>query len=243
MSRIIPENERSDEPLDTENIIHHPDMVRANEWIVSEYEIPSREICIFVPCSKKKPYHESPSHQKFDEIIFSKLMDKDVHMVTFGTCGVVPRELDVEYPFMNYSFMMGQCNIAKVKRDFLKIETKRIADYLEYTKENYNYRIAYCIGDFREAMIRAAELTQIPVIIVPKSETIEKNIQPNKKFIYNSLSCSDYLSDFSQAIDETAERAGISKKPTADVKNSICENNGDCGKNEENFEDMEWYEL
>lgn len=212
MSRIIPEDERSDEPLDTENIIHHPDMERANEWIVTEYEIPRRKICIFVPCSKKKPYHTSPSHQKFDEIIFSILDNGDVHIVTFGTCGVVPRELDVEYPFMNYSFMMGQCNVAKVKRDFLKTETKRLSEYLEKTRENYEYRIAYCIGDFREAMKRASEQTGIPVRIVPIAETIEKNIQPNKKFIYNSLSCADYLSDFAAAVSLAASEMQIESK-------------------------------
>ena len=232
MPRIIPDDERSSEPLDTENIIHHPDMVRANEWILSEYEIPSRKICIFIPCSKKKPYHESPSHQKFDEIIFSKLSPENVHVVTFGTCGVVPRELDVEYPFMNYSFMMGQCNVAKVKRDFLKTETKRIAEYLEHTKENYEYRIAYCIGDFREAMMRASEQTQIPVSIVPKSETIEKNIQPNKKFIYSSLSCSDYLFDFSQVVTDAVKQTGIPEKPDIVIS-----------KSDDDFEDTEWYEV
>jgi len=230
MTRIIPENERSAEPLDTENIIHHPDMERANEWIVGEYEIPSRDICIFVPCSKKKPYHESPSHKKFDEIMFSMLTPENVHVVTFGTCGVVPRELDVEYPFMNYSFMMGQCNVAKVKRDFLATETKRLAEYLERTKDNYKYRIAYCIGDFREAMVRASGKTGIFVEIVPKEETIEKNIQPNKKFIYNSLSCSDYLSDFSAAISKAIDTVGIAGKKHVEIVDDA------------DFEDSEWYE-
>ena len=233
MSRIIPEDERSSDPLDTENIIHHPDMVRANEWIVSEYEIPKRKICIFVPCSKKKPYHESPSHKKFDEIMFSMMTPDDVHVVTFGTCGVVPRELDVEYPFMNYSFMMGQCNVTKVKRDFLKTETKRLAEYLEHTKDNYDYRIAYCIGDFREAMIRAAEQTQIPVEIIPKLETIEKNIQPDKKFIYSSLSCSDYLADFTAAIQTAMEKTGVAFKKSAETVEI---------SDFSDAEDTEWYE-
>ncbi|WNY25445.1 DUF5591 domain-containing protein [Methanolapillus millepedarum] len=231
MSRIIPENERSAEPLDTENIIHHPDMVRANDWVVSEYEIPVRKICIFVPCSKKKPYHESPSHRQFDKVIFSMLEQDDVHIVTFGTCGVAPRELDMEYPFMDYSFMMGKCNVAKVKRDFLKTETKRLADYLNRTKDNYEFRIAYCIGDFREAMTRAAEETGIDILIVPSDETIQENIQPNKKFVYNSLSCPDYLDDFGNAIRKAMGTAGISPKENADVQ---CESETD---------DIEWYEL
>ena len=231
MSRIIPEDERSSEPLDTQNIIHHPDMVRANEWIVSDYEIPARPICIFVPCSKKKPYHTSPSHQKFDEIIFSMLAPSDVHIVTFGTCGVVPRELDVEYPFMNYSFMMGQCNVAKVKRDFLKTETRRLADYLIKTKDTYQCRIAYCIGDFRDAMVQAAEQTQIPILLVPKDETIEQNIQPNKKFIFNSLSCSDYLEDFAGAITDAMKQVGLHPK------------NAFVSSGDEDANDTEWYDL
>ena len=162
--------------------------------------------------------------------MFSMLTPENVHVVTFGTCGVVPRELDVEYPFMNYSFMMGQCNVAKVKRDFLATETKRLAEYLERTKDNYKYRIAYCIGDFREAMVQASGKTGIFVNIVPKEETIEKNIQPNKKFIYNSLSCSDYLSDFSAAISKAIDTVGIVGKKHVEIVDDA------------DFEDSEWYE-
>lgn len=200
MDPIIPKHERSNLPLDTENIIHHPDMIRANEWIVTQYKPPVRKICVFVPCSKKKPYHASPSHKMFDSVIFSCLKQEDVHVVTFGTCGVTPRELDEQYPFTEYSFMMGKCNIAKVKADFLRIETKRLEAYLTHTKNNYKIRIAYCIGDFREAMLRASEKTGIHVVIVPQEKTIEQNIQPNKKFIYNSLSCEPYKNDFKKAL-------------------------------------------
>ncbi|HEY3363357.1 MAG TPA: queuine tRNA-ribosyltransferase containing PUA domain protein, partial [Methanosarcina sp.] len=41
MKPIIPEDERSKEPLDTDRVIYHPDMIRANEWILDEYEAPS----------------------------------------------------------------------------------------------------------------------------------------------------------------------------------------------------------
>ncbi|WNY27557.1 DUF5591 domain-containing protein [Methanolapillus ohkumae] len=231
MSRIIPEEERSAEPLDTENIIYHPDMIRANEWIVTEYEIPVRKICIFVPCSKKKPYHESPSHRQFDKVIFSMLEQDDVHIVTFGTCGVTPRELDTEYPFMNYSFMMGKCNVTKIKSDFLKIETKRLSEYLLRTKDNYEYRIAYCIGDFREAMTRATQETGIDVKIVPDEETIQKNIQPNKKFVFSSLSCPDYLKDFRNAIRKGIKKTGLPQKEKMKI-----DSEGDTN-------DTEWYEF
>ena len=202
MKPIIPENERSAEPLDTEMIIYHPDMKRANEWILTQYQPPVRDFCIFVPCAKKKPYHESPSHKIFDRLIFGIVEPEMAHIVVFGTCGITPRELDTQYPFMDYQFMMGKCNVSKIKRDFIRMESERIARYLEKTKNNYKYRIAYCIGDFRTAMEKAVEMTSIPVTIVPRIETIEKNMQPTKNFIYGSLNQKDYLQDLAEAISK-----------------------------------------
>ena len=126
MIEIIPKNERSNIPLDTEFIMHHPDMIKANDWIINKYKLQKYPIAIFVPCSKKKPYHLSPSHKIFDKIIFSLLKKEDVHIITFGTCGIVPRELDEKYPFLNYKFMMGKCNIKEIKNDFFEVESKRI---------------------------------------------------------------------------------------------------------------------
>lgn len=226
MKPIIPENERSAEPLDTDMIIYHPDMKRANEWILTEYEPPVRDFCIFVPCAKKKPYHESPSHKIFDRVIFGMLKPEMVHIVVFGTCGVTPRELDTQYPFMDYQFMMGKCNVSKIKRDFIQMESKRLACYLEKTKNNYKHRIAYCIGDFRTAMEKAVEMTSISVTIVPKIETIERNIQPGKNFIFGSLNQKDYLQDLAEAISKPLGRP-------------VIEVNG----NEKIINDNDWYVL
>ncbi len=227
MTPIIPENERSDLPLDTQELIYHPDMMRANEWVLTEYEPPVRDICIFVPCSKKKPYHESPSHKIFDRVIFGLLEPEQVHVVVFGTCGVTPREIDTEYPFMDYQFIMGKCNVAMVKRDFLKMESERLAAYLEKTRDNYKHRIAYCIGDFRTAMEKALEMTDVEVVIVPKKETILQNLQSQRKFIYGSLNQKKYLKDFYDAI---ASAAG---KP-------LMDHDIDDG---DSFEDEDWFRL
>ncbi|KXS42872.1 MAG: hypothetical protein AWU59_1421 [Methanolobus sp. T82-4] len=227
LTPIIPENERSDKPLDTDELIYHPDMIRANEWVLDEYEAPETDVCIFVPCSKKKPYHESPSHKIFDKIIFSILKPEDVHIVVFGTCGITPRELDMEYPFMDYKFIMGKCNVAAVKRDFIKMESERLASYLEKTRNNYKHRIAYCIGDFRKAMVKALEMTDVQVTIVPKEETIQQNLQLGKKFIYGSLNQKSYLRDFADAI---ADFTGSTVKKI-DVSD------------EKDTEDNDWFRL
>lgn len=238
---IIPEDERSSLPLDTDEIIYHPDMIRANEWILTEYEPPVRDFCIFVPCAKKKPYHESPSHKIFDKVIFSMLEPEHVHVVVFGTCGITPRELDTEYPFMDYQFMLGKCNVAKIKRDFIRMESQRLAEYLGKTRGNYKHRIAYCIGDFRKAMELAVEMSGVEVTIVPKEETIKSHVQPGKKFIYGSLNQTGYLQDFSDAI-ATSLGAELSTD-NSEKFHPEKENDGATGEENTSINDNDWYIL
>ena len=123
---IIPESERSNLSLVGEKVFVHPDMVRANEYVLREYVAPVREVLIFVPCAKVKPYHTSPSHQNYDKVIFSVLEPEEVHIVAFGTCGVTPRELDNEYPFADYDFVLGDCDVISVKKKFIELESARL---------------------------------------------------------------------------------------------------------------------
>lgn len=224
---IIPEHERSDKPLIGEKVIKHPDMVRAVEWVLTEYEPPDKDICIFLPCSKARPYHASPSHRIFNSIIFRLLNETQVHVVVFGTCGVTPRELDTEYPFMDYRFMLGRCDIPRIKREFHTLESERLARYLEKTRKHYRTRIAYCLGDFRRAMERAVELSCIPVDIVPREETMKKNYNPGLKFSYGSLNQPDYLKDLDRAI---ARAAGLAATDAIDTGESF-------------MDDSDWYVL
>jgi predicted RNA-binding protein len=197
---IIPESERSPAPLVGEKVFSHPDMVRANEYVLHEYTPPVRNVCIFVPCAKVKPYHTSPSHRNYDQVIFSVLAPEEVHIVAFGTCGVTPRELDTEYPFAHYDFVLGNCNVLSVKKRFVELESKRLYHYLEKTRNTYKHRIAYCTGDFRQAMQRACKKTDLDVTILPHAETLERCRVRGRKFEYGSLSNVHYLADLRAAL-------------------------------------------
>ena len=199
---IIPENERSPLPLSGEIVLEHPDLKRANDWILHNYEPPRRDLCIFLPCSRTKPYHRSPSHRVYTEVIYSVVSPEKVHLVTFGTCGIVPRELDEIYPFAHYDFFFGKCNVARIREKFIRMESRRLRDYLLKTRKHYKFRIAYCIGDFRRAMEKAVEKSGVDVRIVPKWETVMKNMMPKKRFLYGSLMLRDYLQDLADAISE-----------------------------------------
>jgi predicted RNA-binding protein len=51
-------------------------------------------------------------------------------------------------------------------------------------------------------MEKAVEMVDIKVDIVPRESAIETMLQPDKPFIYNSLSSREYLQDFSDAITD-----------------------------------------
>jgi len=220
---IIPESERSAAPLIGEKIFAHPDMVRANEYVLREYKPPVRHVCVFVPCAKVKPYHTSPSHRNYDKVIFSVLAPEEVHIVAFGTCGVTPRELDAEYPFANYDFVLGNCNALSVKKRFVELESDRLYQYLEKTRNNYRHRIAYCTGDFREAMQRACTKTDLDVTIMPRAETLERCRVRGRKFEYGSLSNVEYLADLRDALLSTSQNSP-QDAPLAKLENTVGDN-------------------
>lgn len=178
-----------------------PEFEDAFRYIISNYNPPEREIAIFLPCALKKPYSSSPSHRLFQKVIDSKLSPDTYHIVVFGTCGVVPRELELMYPFAHYHYMLGKCTDRKIHEAFLDIETYRLAAYLIKTKDTYGKRVAYCIGPFREAMKRATGETGVKLdLLLPSASTIESNRDPDCPFPEGSLSLQVYLEEFEKGL-------------------------------------------
>ena len=120
------------------------------------------------------------------------------HLVIFGTCGIVPAELEEMYPYAHYQYMLGKCRDPKVLDDFLRIETGRVAGYLDKTRHLYRYRIAYCIGLFRKALIRGSEESGVPFdMVLPTRDMINKVIEEGDcVFEEGSLSMDEYLGEF-----------------------------------------------
>jgi archaeosine synthase len=174
---------------------YHPAFEAAHRYIIRHYVPPAREVCIFLPCSMKKPYSTSPSHMVFREVIGAVLPEEHYHTVVFGTCGVVPGELEGMYPFAHYRYMLGKSKSERVRRDFLAIETGRLEAYLTKTKPVYRTRLAYCLGSFREAMREASKRTGIDVALCPSEETIREQMRPGLRFGPGSLHMEAYLED------------------------------------------------
>jgi predicted RNA-binding protein len=175
-----------------------PEFERSYRYIIDEYEVAPRDIAIFMPCAVRKPYSQSPSHQLIRMIISQVLLPSQYHIVIFGTCGIVPAELEEMYPYAHYRYMLGKCNDDRIKEDFLRIETERIAGYLEKTRDIYTYRIGYCLGLFREALVRGSKATGVPIdLLLPTRDLITKVIEEEDcAFQEGSLSMDQYLGEF-----------------------------------------------
>ncbi|HPH34578.1 MAG TPA: DUF5591 domain-containing protein [Methanoregulaceae archaeon] len=179
-----------------------PEFERSYRYIIDEYEVVPREIAIFIPCAVRKPYSTSPSHQLIRMIISQVLDPSRYHVVVFGTCGIVPAELEEMYPYAHYRYMLGKCTDETIRQDFLSIETERVAGYLEKTRDAYRYRIGYCLGLFREALIRGSEQAGVPIdLLLPSRERINKIIEEEDcSFQEGSLSMDEYLGEFCEEL-------------------------------------------
>ncbi len=193
---------RNHEELLTEPPFYLPEFENSYRYIIDEYEISPRDIAIFMPCAMRKPYSTSPSHRIFRKIIDSVLLPSQYHIVIFGTCGVVPAELEEMYPYAHYRYMLGKEEDESVRADFLTIETGRVAGYLEKTRESYRFRLGYCIGLFRQALIKGSEQSGVPIdILCPSHDLITTVIaEEDCPFQEGSLSMDEYLDEFHQGL-------------------------------------------
>jgi archaeosine synthase alpha-subunit len=185
-------------PILTDPPFYLPEFEQSYRYIIDEYDVAPKDIAIFMPCAVRKPYSASPSHQLIRMIISQVFEDPQYHIVIFGTCGIVPSELEEMYPYAHYKYMLGKCKDPKILEDFLRIETDRVAGYLEKTRHTYKFRIAYCIGLFREALIRGSETSGVKIdLILPTRDMINKVVEEGDcVFEEGSLSMDDYLGEF-----------------------------------------------
>jgi predicted RNA-binding protein len=201
-------------PLLTDPPFYLPEFEKSHRYIIDEYEVEPKEIAIFLPCAMRKPYSTSPSHQLIRMIISQVFDPSRYHIVVFGTCGIVPDELEEMYPYAHYKYMLGKCNDNKVREDFLRIETERVAAYLEKTRHVYRYRIAYCLGLFRESLVRGSAESGVRIdLILPTRDRINKIIEEEEcTFQEGSLSMDEYLGEFCDELVAFRNKLGSTER-------------------------------
>ena len=84
--------------------LSRPDILRYRKRIMERYVRPAdKKVLLLIPCSAKKPYSSSKSHQAFKRVLTSLSNFDVVHEVIITSpLGAVPRELELYYPAAQY---------------------------------------------------------------------------------------------------------------------------------------------
>ena len=132
----------------TDDSLRRPEIQRFADRVTGRYRRRLEAPLVLVPCSARKPYSESQSHEQFIRAIGYR-----GHIVSMTSpIGVVPNELETTYPAQHYdSVMTGRWTETEI--EFVASVLKR---YLE--RADYDRHIAHVAGEgYRDICDRVAE--------------------------------------------------------------------------------------
>ncbi len=165
---------------------------RFAERVLERYTPPDIDTLVLLPCSAKKPYSTSTSHQKFINAL-GKYRRYVHEVIITSPMGVVPRELELMYPAAHYDTpVTGYWD--KEERDWVG---GCLRSYLR--KNTYNNIVAHVHGAYREIC-----------------EDVEKEL--GLEFVYTAdegVTSRESLSKLEQAVsgyDNVKKRAGEEAK-------------------------------
>ena len=131
----------------TDDSLRRPEIQRFADRVTSRYRRRLDGPLVLLPCSARKPYSESQSHEQF-----SRAIGYRGHMVSMTSpIGVVPNELETTYPAQHYdSVVTGRWTETEI--EFVASVLRR---YLERT--DYDRHIAHVPEDYREICERVED--------------------------------------------------------------------------------------
>lgn len=91
----------------TQNLFEHPHVVFWHNFLLNHFDprVCGRPYAIIMPCSSTKPYRVSPTHVIIDSILFKNGVTDYIQVYVLSEPMIlVPRELDIYYPFANYDY-------------------------------------------------------------------------------------------------------------------------------------------
>lgn len=91
----------------SQNLFEHPHVKLWHRFLLDYFDprYCGRKYSIILPCSSVKPYRMSATHRIVDSTLSKTGLSKDVQVYVLSEpMIVVPRELDIYYPFANYDY-------------------------------------------------------------------------------------------------------------------------------------------
>ena len=83
---------------------NRPEIKRFQKRVICRYQKPKeKKILLLLPCSARKPYSFSKSHQRFQKALSKTKSPGVIHeVIVTSPLGLVPRELELTYPASSY---------------------------------------------------------------------------------------------------------------------------------------------
>jgi archaeosine synthase alpha-subunit len=146
-------------PYVLDESLRRPEMTRFRARFLERYRPPAaKTILLLVPCSKTKPYRNSPSHRRIWAALDGLPHLERVHLVSVSSpIGLVPRELEDVPPARQYDI--------PVTGDWTEPERALVADGVAHLLATGQYRTAIVHLDPEEyGFLRAAFPPRVPAV-------------------------------------------------------------------------------
>lgn len=173
-----------------------PEVTRFRKRIKERYFPPDYLAgIIFLPCSAKKPYSQSRSHQMFQASIRKRIKRKRhlIHEVIITSpLGIVPRELEYTFPAAHYDIPVTG-DWSEIERNLLKED---ITNFLGKINPNLPI-VGYVEGPEKEVLDSISKKVNRPMYLVSED--------------YKSLTSKGALSEFSTLLADAFENISLIK--------------------------------
>ncbi len=142
----------------TSQSLRHPHFEVWQDYFQRFYEPKPKKLLLFLPCSYRKPYPKSQTHQKIFQALKRTGHLRDIHRVVVSTPGVVPIEFSDYYPFNSYDWPEWE-ETPEIKEEYIKVTKERVKKFLEAHAHRYEKIACYFKHDSEtyKAIQEAAE--------------------------------------------------------------------------------------
>jgi len=119
-----------------QNLFEHPHVILWHKFLLELFDprICGKPYAVIMPCSSIKPYRLSPTHRILDSTLSQNNVEQYVQVYILSEPMIlVPRELDIYYPFSNYEYPPGEL-LFQYRKQFVDVLSSLIPK-LEYHRK------------------------------------------------------------------------------------------------------------
>jgi len=183
--------------------LQRPEIKRFQKRVINRFQKPSSaSILLLLPCSAKKPYSFSKSHQRFKQAIQSLPQQYAIHeLIITSPLGIDPRELELCYPASSYDIPVTgewfEDEIRLIKQQLhLYLQKNHYKTILIHLPNPLNEIIKEMIPDafstdFQGSATTTDALQKLKETLSIKTNNIEC-VSGTKRFFENMLSLATY---------------------------------------------------